>query len=100
MPRDLLKDCSCDLELLFDRLIRISCSPQRDVFARLDFAQFLPEQVSRVLLGVDLLFELNPVAHLHKLMRITRITIFAGKLAPAVRIYCPGKRHTPARAAI
>jgi hypothetical protein len=44
-----------------------------------------------VLLDVDFLLELGAVAHLHELVGVAGVTIFAGELAAAVRVDGPGE---------
>jgi hypothetical protein len=53
-----------------------------------------------MLLGVDLLLEFHAFAHLHKFVGIAGVAVFAGKLASAIRIDGPGKRHTGAGASV
>jgi hypothetical protein len=46
-----------------------------------------------VLLHINLLFEGDALAHLHKFVRVAGITIFAGKFAAALGIDGPFERH-------
>src|SRR5579864_6103490 len=100
MPRKLLQNRPRDLELLLDRLIGIGRRPNRNVFSAFNPPQFLAQEFGGVLLGINLLLELKAVARFHKLVRVARVAIFAGKLAPAVRIDRPCKRHARAGAAV
>src|SRR5947209_12695550 len=77
-----------------DGLIRIGGGPYRDAFVGCDFAQLLLQQPRRMFLYVDLAFEIRWV-FLHVLVGISRVAVFAGEFATAVRIYAPGKgeRH-------
>src|SRR5947208_15956668 len=93
MPRKFFENRPRDLQLALDRLIRIGSRADRNLLARFYLANFLPQKFSRVLLGINLLLELDTVTHLHELVGVARITIFAGKLASPVRIDRPGKRH-------
>ncbi len=52
-----------------------------------------------MLLHVNLAFEIEAVAQFHKFMGVARIAVLAGKLAAAVRVDHPGKRHTRRKAA-
>src|SRR5579864_2733635 len=100
MPRKLLQNRPRDLELFLYRLIGIGRRPNCNIFSSFHPAQFLTQKFSRLLLGINLLLELKAVAHLHKLVGVARVTIFAGKLAPAVRIDRPCERHARAGAAV
>src|SRR5437016_14456429 len=93
MARELLKDRTRDFVAAFCWLIRISSRPNSDFLARLDLAQFVPQQVRGVLLDVDLALEIHAVAHFHELMRIARVAVLAGELAAAIGVDRPGKRH-------
>src|SRR5919201_3555548 len=53
-----------------------------------------------MLLHVNLLLEVESIAHLHELMGIAGIAVLAGKLASPIRIDRPGERHPGYVAAI
>jgi hypothetical protein len=54
-----------------------------------------------MLFDVNLALEVDAVAHLHEFVRVAGVAIFAGKLAAAIRIDGPLKRHAaPADAAV
>src|SRR5438874_10360552 len=101
MPRKFFENRPGDLQLALNRLVWVGGRADSNLLARLHFANFLSQKFSRMLLGINLLLELDTVTHLHELVRIARITIFAGELASPVRIDGPGKRHlSPAHAAV
>ena len=83
------------LEALLCRLIGIGCRADGDLFPALHLLQVAPQQPRGLLLDVDLALEVDAVAHLHELVRVARIAVFAGELAAAIRIDRPGKRHAP-----
>src|SRR5215471_13181547 len=93
MLRQFLKYGACHLEALFRWLIRIGCGAYGDLLARLYLAKFLAKQVRGVLLDVDLALEVQAIAHLHELMGVARVAVFAGKLAAPVRIDGPAEGH-------
>ena len=78
-------------------LVRIGRSADCDLLARLHFVQLLSQQPRGLLLHVDLALEVEPVVHLHELVRVARIAVFAGELAAAIRIDRPRERHLPLR---
>src|SRR5438128_9739850 len=90
-----MQNCACNFQLFLDRLVWIGRRADGDLLSCLNPAKFLAQQVSRMLLGINLLLELNAVAHFHELMCVTRIAIFAGEFAPAIWIDRPGKGHLP-----
>src|SRR5205814_9213298 len=100
MPSDLVQDRPGDLEFSFNWLVRIRGGANCNVLATLYLPKLLTQQISRMLLGIDLLFEINAVAQLHEFVGITRIAVFACELASTVRIYGPGEWHAAASAAV
>jgi len=46
-----------------------------------------------VLLDENFLLEVDAIAHFHELVGVTGIAVFAGELASAVRVDCPGEGH-------
>src|SRR5262249_27595233 len=93
-PKHLPRDSVAPL----GRLIWVRRRADRDAFSKRDLGQLLPERLRIPLLGVDLFFELPPIAQLHELVRIPRITVLAPELASAVRIHGPLERQLIARA--
>src|ERR1700676_3578994 len=53
-----------------------------------------------MLLHENFLLEVDAVPQFHEFMGVAGITVFAGELATAIRIDCPGERHAHASAAI
>src|ERR1700721_1913969 len=93
MKRELLQNCASDFVAALGRLIGIGSSAERDSFVVLDAAQFVTQQAGGVLFNVNLLLELQPVAHLHKLMCVSGIAVPASEFAAAIWIDRPGERH-------
>src|SRR5947207_1816455 len=93
MLRQLFHDRARDFVAPLSRLIRVSSGADRDFFSTLNLLEIATEQPAGVLLGVDFALEINPVAQLHKFMRVAGVAIFAGKLASAIRVDRPGKWH-------
>ena len=100
MPGEFLEDRAGYFEALFCWLIRIGRGPNRDFFSRFDVTKLLPQQVRGMLLDEDLLLEVDAVAHFHEFVGIARVAVFAGELASAVGIDCPGKGHADAGASV
>src|SRR4029077_11607678 len=86
VQREFLQDAARDLEALLRRLIRIGRRTDRDFLALLHLLQLLPENPRRLLLDVDLAFEIHTVIELHELMRVARVAILTGELAAAIRV--------------
>src|ERR1700733_10927636 len=53
-----------------------------------------------MLLDENFLFKVDAISQLHKVVGVARIAVFAGELAPTIRIDRPGKRHARASTAI
>src|SRR6476646_938663 len=101
MPSKFFENRARDFKLALNWLIRISGGADRNLLSRLHFANFLSQKLSRVLLDINLLLELDAVPHLHELVGVACVAIFAGKLASAIWVDRPGKRHlTAADAAV
>ena len=71
MARELLKDRTRDFVAAFCWLIRISSRPNSDFLARLDLAQFVPQQVRGVLLDIDLALKVGAIAQLPWQTKVT-----------------------------
>ena len=97
MPGELLQDGAGHLEAPLRWLIGVGSGADRDFFSRLDLAKFLPQQVRGMLLDVNLLLEVDAVPHLHEFVGVAGITVFAGELAAAIGIDCPGEGHRARR---
>src|ERR1700686_3089690 len=100
IPRQFFKDRTRYFEPPLRRLVRVGSCTYRDVFTWLDVVEFLSQQVRGMLLNEDFLFEVDAVSQLHKFVRVAGIAVFAGELAPAIRIDRPGERHARTSAAI
>src|ERR1041384_1475090 len=100
MPSKFLQDGSRNLQLLLDRLIGIGSCAYRDILPGFDLPKLLAQQISRVLLGKNLLLKFDAIPHLHELVRVARIAILAGEFATPIRIDGPGKWHEAATAAV
>src|SRR5581483_5733700 len=93
MVGELLEDRARDFIAVLGGLIGIGGRAQRDGFAWFDTPEFVAQKLGGVLLDVNLLFELQAVAHLHKLVGVAGIAIAAAELASAVWIDRPGEGH-------
>ena len=93
MARKFFKNRARDLKLPLNWLIGICGCADGNLLTRFYFAYLLPQKFSRVLLGIDLLLKVDAVTHLHELVGVARVTIFAGELASSVGIHRPGERH-------
>src|SRR6266481_1909865 len=93
MPRQVLQQGARDLEPAFGRLIRIGGRANGNALAGADLLQLLAKQPSGMLLYVNPALKVHAVTHLHELMGVTRIAVFAAKLAAAIRIDGPAERH-------
>src|SRR5581483_8427884 len=100
VQRQLFQNAARDLVAPFSRLIGIGRRAQRDLLAVLDLLQLLSQQPRRLLLDVNLALEVDAIAHLHELVRVARITIFAAELAASVGVDGPRERHARGSAAI
>ena len=94
------QDIPRDLKSAFGGLVRIRCSSQADALARRNAAKFAPKVLGIEGLDKDLAFELLRIPKFHELVRVSRVTVLATELAPAIRVDCPIEWHlTPTGAA-
>ena len=100
VPSQLLQDCSRHLVVLLRGLIRIGGSADGDFLAWFHLTELLAQESGGMLLDVNLLLEIGAVVHLHELMGVTGVAVFAGELATAIRINGPGKGHARAGRAV
>ena len=63
---------------------------------RFTFRKSWRKQPGGLLLHVDLALKVHAVAHLHELVGVARVAVFAGEFASAIGIDRPGKRHARA----
>ena len=92
VTRELLEDGACDFVTALGGLVGIGRGTDGNLFAGLDLLEFLAQQVGGVLLDEDFVLEIL-VGHLHELVRVAGVTIFAGEFASAVGIDRPGERQ-------
>ncbi len=85
------------LRCSLDGLVRIRRCADRNLLARANVAQLLPQQPRGVLLDEDLALKILRVAQLHKLVGIARVAVAAGELAPAIGVDALGKDLPPFR---
>ena len=95
MPRQFLEDAPCNLVASLSRLIGIGRGADGDIFAGFHFPQLLAQQVSGMFFNEDLALEIDAVAHLHELVRVPRVAVFARKLASSIRVNRPLERKFP-----
>jgi len=92
VTRKLLEDGAGDFVAPLGGLVGVGGGADSDLFAGLDLPEFLAKKVGGVLLDEDLVLEIL-VGHLHELVGVASVTIFAGKLTSAVGIDRPGERQ-------
>ena len=100
MEREFFQDSARHFEALLGRLIGIGGGADGDLLAGLNLAQLLAQQLRGLLLDVDLPLEVGAVAHLHELVGVARVAIFAGELASAIGIDGPSEGHAVDGAAV
>src|SRR5690348_11807140 len=99
MPRQFLENRSGDAVPLLGGLIRIGGRADGDFFPRTNFLEVTTQQPGGLLLHEDLVLKLAGVTHLHELVRVAGVAVFAGELTATIRIDCPGEGKTPSRVA-
>src|SRR5260370_21242142 len=99
MLGEFLQNTAGDFKLAFSGLVRVGRGANGDLVPGTNLPELLAKQPGGVLLDVNLAFEVQSVAQLHKLMGVTGIAILTSELASAVRIDHPFKRHARRSAA-
>jgi len=92
MAGEFFEEGASDFVAALGGLIRIRRGPDGDLLTLLDLFQFAAQQVGGVQLDEDLALEVE-VGHLHELVGVTRVAVFAGEFAAAVRVDGPGERQ-------
>src|SRR5207302_8878890 len=94
VARELFENSVRDSIATLGGLVGIGRGTEGNAFSPLDAPQFAAQQVRGVLLDVDFLLELYTVAHLHELVGVAGVAVFARELAAAIGIDGPGERKT------
>src|SRR5690242_14816539 len=93
MTSELFEDSARHFVASLGGLIGISRGAESNRLVTFYFAQFMAQQVRRVLLDVNFLLELHAVAHLHELVGVAGVAVAAAELASAIGIDGPGEGH-------